>query len=353
MRIAIIVQNFPPHMVGGTERQAEQLAERLSIIHDVVIYTKHYPNQRLIEKRKEFLIKRVKFLDSKIHVLNYLSFSKNCYKEIVHDKKPDIILSMMLVPSGFIGCLVKRKLDVPVITWIRGGDWYFVKNYFLGRMAIKFVTDRSDLVLAQTEIIRQEVKREYKPRRIEVIANGITLSDKFASGNSVVFIGNLNKRKGTEYLIYAMKNLPYQCLVIGDGKERRNLEQIAGPNVKFLGKKSPEEIEKFLQSAAVLVLPAVAGEGLPNVILEAMNYGVPVIATRIAGIPDVITHEKTGFVVKTHDPNEIEFYIKKIMKDPKLRKQISDNEKQEIKKYEWSNITSELEKWFKILKPNQ
>jgi glycosyltransferase involved in cell wall biosynthesis len=348
MRIAIIVQNFPPHMVGGTERQAEEMARRLSSSHDVVVYTKHYKGLKLVDKRGNYLIKRVKFLNTPFHALSYLSFSNACKNAILEDKKPDIVLAMMLVPSGFIGCMVKKKIDVKVISWIRGGDWYFVKKYLLGRKAIKFVMENSDLILAQTESIKQEVLKEYKPK-IEVLGNGVEISDKTASGKYVLFVGNLNRRKGTEYLIYAMKNLKYECLIIGEGKERKNLEQLSSPNVKFLGKKDPDEIKKYMEKAAILVLPAIAGEGLPNVLLEAMNYGVPVIATDIAGIPDLVKHGENGFIVRPKDPDIIKFYIEKIMLDPKLRKEIISSAKQTVKAYGWINIIRQLEKIFKNL----
>lgn len=348
MRLAIIVQNFPPHMVGGTELQAEQLAKRLSIIHDVTVFTKHYGNQKLVEKRDNYSIKRVKFIDSSLHAVSYLSFSRNCSKAIVAEKPFDFIIGMMLVPSGFIGCLVKKKMpSVKVISWIRGGDWYFAKRYALGRKAISFVSENSDLILAQTEIIKQQFLQEYSPRKIEVLGNGIELSDKTSDGKFVLFVGNLNKRKGVEFLIYAMKDLKYECAIIGDGKERKNLEQLSSKNVKFLGHRSQEEIERYMQKAAVLVLPAVEGEGLPNVILEAMNVGLPVIATNIAGIPDIV-NEKNGFLVKPYEPDAIRKCIENIMEDKKLRKSLSEGCKQTVKRYEWANITGELENYFKI-----
>jgi len=74
-----------------------------------------------------------------------------------------------------------------------------------------------------------------------------------------------------------------------------------------------------------------------------MSYGVPVVATRVGGVPDVITHGKTGFLIEPKNPKEIQKYVEILLRDEKLRKKLSENCLLEIQKYSWDKITKKFE----------
>ena len=70
-------------------------------------------------------------------------------------------------------------------------------------------------------------------------------------------------------------------------------------HAEFMGRIKPEDVRKHFIKGCVLVLPTMAGEGMPNLMLEAISVGLPLISTDIAGIPDIVKHGKSGLIVKT------------------------------------------------------
>jgi glycosyltransferase involved in cell wall biosynthesis len=90
------------------------------------------------------------------------------------------------------------------------------------------------------------------------------------------------------------------------------------------------------------VLPSLS-EGLPQTMLEAMSYGLPVIATKVGGIPDVIEHAKTGFLIEPGNSEEIKKYIEILLEDEKLCEEMRDNCLREIQKYSWDHTVKRFE----------
>jgi len=90
-------------------------------------------------------------------------------------------------------------------------------------------------------------------------------------------------------------------LVLGTGPEEGRLTQLAGEGVHFLG--NVADVAPYLQTADLFILPS-ATEGLSNAMLEALAAGLPVIATCVGGAPDIITHQKSGWLVAPHQPDE-------------------------------------------------
>ena len=93
----------------------------------------------------------------------------------------------------------------------------------------------------------------------------------------------------------------------------------------------------------MLVLPSRLGDGLPNVIIEAMAYGVPVIATRSAGIPDIICHGKTGFLFDSGDRDTLLKLIQALASDDELHATIRENALVYVGQYAWSAVTPKVE----------
>lgn len=344
MKLGILASDFPPNRIGGTEIQAYNIAKRLAKKHKVIVFTRHYRGLPREEKRDNFLIKRfscIKFPG--LRFLSHLLFSMI----MILKEELDILQCMMLTPNGLVGILAQKLFGIKTITWVRGGDWYITKEKSIGRRIISYVIRNSNIIITQTEKTRIEILEEFPDKNIVVIPNGIELKNKLASGDKIIFVGNLIERKGVEFLIRAMIGVDAELLIVGDGPERSRLESMSGDNIKFVGKVMPHDVERYMRQGKILVLPSVRGEGLPNVILEAMSMGLPIVATNIAGIPDVIEHGKTGFLVGSKNPDQLRKYIKKLLKDEKLRRRIGRNCLEKVKKYSWENVISKLEKTHK------
>ena len=139
----------------------------------------------------------------------------------------------------------------------------------------------------------------------------------------VLFVANVIKEKGGDVAIRAMSQVtgPVQLWFVGDGPELESVKTLAkdlnlGDRVQFLGKQS--HVEPFMQAADCFICPSLWGEATGLVNLEAQASGIPVIASRIGGIPEFVTHEKTGFLFAPGDDVALAKYIRTLAENPKL-----------------------------------
>jgi len=258
---------------------------------------------------------------------------------------------MMIYPTGFIGLIINKLTGIPYFSWIRGGDWYFAKRNTFKRLLIHKVLKNSRYpVLVQSEKIKKDVLSFCPTANIKVVGNGVNIPSNQRGGKDVYFVGNLIPRKGVDILIKAFSGINGRLVIIGDGPERKKLMDMSieySVNCDFKGRIAPEMIQEELKNARVLVLPAVEGEGLPNVILEAMALGVPVIATDLAGIPDVLRDGKNGFIVKPRDIKSLREKILLLMNDERMLRKMSRNARKTAMKYSWKNILTKLEEVYR------
>ncbi len=149
---------------------------------------------------------------------------------------------------------------------------------------------------------------------------------------AVLFVGRLVERKGVAVLLRAVAELkstrPVRLHIVGDGPERAALEQLAGElgiaaRVRFHGRISDDALQAMYAAASVFALPAVVDacgdtEGLGVVLLEAMNWGVPVVASDTGGITDIVQPERTGLLVPPGDPVALASALDRLAADSAL-----------------------------------
>jgi glycosyltransferase involved in cell wall biosynthesis len=137
----------------------------------------------------------------------------------------------------------------------------------------------------------------------------------------VLAVGRLSAEKGHADLLEAVArvaNPRFQLVIVGDGPERQRLEQhIArlGLHGKVILAGHRPEVAPFYAAAAMLALPS-HSEGSPNVVLEAMAAGVPVAATNVGGVPEILEHERTGIIVPARDPGAMADAIQRLLARP-------------------------------------
>lgn len=176
-----------------------------------------------------------------------------------------------------------------------------------------------------------------KGKRIEVIRVSVdsraiepfgqTTTEQF----NILYVGSLEERKGINFLIDALHkfkdyNNNWRCHIIGGGPEDASLRQLVSRHglddkVVFLGPRSFEEITDMLKQTHVMVVPSIIGkcgrtEGLPTVIIEALAYQRPVIATNVTGIPELVVDGETGLLVEFGDSDAIYKALVKTHGDP-------------------------------------
>jgi len=345
MKIGILVKEFPPEVIGGTEVQTMRMAEELSKKHEVIVFTKRYKRHPKYAYLKHYDIVRIpniRFNDF-LSTLTFVLLAP--FFILKYKNRINVLQCMMIYPNGFIGLLLNKLFEIPFFSWIRGGDWYFAKNNRIKRKIIASVLGNS-LVVVQSNEIKKDVKREFPEADLKIIPNAVDIPGRRADGEDIIFVGNLIERKGTEYLIKAMENVKGKSIIVGDGPERKKLEKLAQDlevDCEFVGAVAPEKVGEYLMKGKLFVLPAIKGEGFPNVILEAMSVGLPVVATTLAGIPDLVKDGKTGFLVKPADAEALAGKITKIVNNESLWRRMSDNCLKEVRKYSWDNIIKRIE----------
>lgn len=167
-------------------------------------------------------------------------------------------------------------------------------------------------------------------RRIRVVRCGIYPLDPpcgapVTGAGRLVCVARLSAEKGHLVLLDALKALhddgtPFSCTLVGDGPLRRALEQrvealgLTG-SVRFTGALPPPEVARHYAASDAAVL-ASFGEGIPLVLMEAMNHGRPVVATRVGGIPELVEHGVNGLLVAPGSVPELAAALRRLLRDP-------------------------------------
>jgi len=217
----------------------------------------------------------------------------------------------------------------------------------------------AEAVLAITpRLARQLVSEGLEEDRVHVIPPGVNPS-LFAGPHDdpvpgigrprVVFVGRLAPQKGVRTLIAAarlLKTPGVWVLLVGDGPERSLLEREVirlgvGDRVHLLGFVPHEHVPAVLSSADLLVLPSLYEE-LGTVLLEAMWVGLPIVASRTGGIPDVITDRVHGLLVAPGDPEALARAIDRLLAEPNLARRMGEAARERAKNYDWEALAERV-----------
>jgi len=204
-----------------------------------------------------------------------------------------------------------------------------------GRLQVvlgKWTARLADLVMAPSERTGREIREDYGVGSVAVLPNvtgGLEVEPaeppaEDAEG-ALLFVGRLRIRKGVEVLLEALalerqEGRGARLLIAGDGEHRQALERRAAEleledSVTFLGRCSAAEVRGLLAACRALVVPSTY-EGMPLVILEAMEAEVPVVASAVSGIPEVVADGETGWLVPQEEPVTLARAVRHALADP-------------------------------------
>ncbi len=195
-------------------------------------------------------------------------------------------------------------------------------------------------VATETDYSRDWLRAKFphQARRIVRCYNGID-TERFAPGGEVkrepriISVGRYIEKKGFPYLIEACRLLRdrgvvFECDIVGTGPLEAELRtQISSANlesqVRITGPRGEEEVLAMLHRSAVFALPCVyeaagGSDNLPTVIMEGMSCALPVVSTRVAGIPEMVRDGETGFLVGEKSPGETADALGQLLSDPSL-----------------------------------
>ena len=281
-------------------------------------------------------------------------------RKLAAENKYDLSHSFFSVPCGFLSLVFKHCNKLPYIVSLRGSDVpgysdRFTFVYALLTPLIKLIWRNADYVVSNSQGLKDLALRTGTKKDIAIIHNGID-TETFCpqpelrpAGSFIVTPGasRVTTRKGIKYLIEAVAELaikyPQIALkIIGDGNEKKNLEQLViekglQKNVIFLGRVPHDKVTPFYQEAGVFVLPSL-NEGMSNAMLEALAAGLPILATDTGGSKELVKDGVNGYIIKMKDSSDITTKLEKIMTDEKLRESMSRASRELAENMSWEKV---------------
>jgi len=148
--------------------------------------------------------------------------------------------------------------------------------------------------------------------------------------------------------IINQRNPHVKLMLVGTGKDRAKLKKLVNElelekHVEFVGKVLNEEIPEYMTASDIFVLPSLS-ESFSITNLEAMASGLPVVVSKVGGLPEIINDGVNGFLVEPGNAKQISEKVLLLLGDHELRETISNNNKENIKKYSWETVVDRLEK---------
>ena len=263
--------------------------------------------------------------------LLYLSLIGHVRGIIEEEGDFDLIDAHVYYPDGVAAALLARTLEKPVAVTARGTDLnHYPKRYpLVGRMIAKAArhVDASITVCAALRDALIELGAD--PGGVHVMRNGVDLSlfvplDREVARRrwqlrrrTLLSVGHLIERKGHDLVIRALAELPEVDLIIaGDGPEKGRLQHLATSlgvieRVRFTGALAHQDLPGLYSAVDALVL-ASSREGWPNVLLEALACGTPVIASRNWGTPEIVSAPEAGLLLDERTPEAIAEAVRRL-----------------------------------------
>jgi glycosyltransferase involved in cell wall biosynthesis len=250
---------------------------------------------------------------------------------------------------------IPRRLD-----WIGRARWVR-RNVIplLERNALR----RADLVTSPSRFGAGSLReRGYLPQdsRVEVVPNGtppLPHAQVCGTRAALVCVARLDHHKGIDILLRAFAAIPNpkpRLDLVGTGVEEGELKRIAAElnlsdRVCFRGHLERSSVAEILGCAITLVLPS-RSENLPLVILEAMHAGLPIIATRVGGIPEAVRHEIEGLLVPPEDPASLAEAVNRMISDPELRLRLGTAARARAAAFTWERAAERYENLYESLR---
>ena len=244
-------------------------------------------------------------------------------REAFARRKSDVILSPFAYPDGVASVLIGEALRIPVAIKLHGGDMNVAAKNPPAKRWLSWAFQKVSRVVAVSYPLAEAAASFGVPwSKIAVVEDGVDstlfkIRDRAeakrsvgldASRRHIVYIGRLEKRKGTLELNEAFAELASRVpdvdlVLVGDGESTAECQAFAEKmkgRVILTGTVGPDDVATYHSAADIATLPSHA-EGTPNSIIEALACGVPVVATSVGGIPDMIHHRGMGELVPPKD----------------------------------------------------
>ncbi|HEV2577218.1 MAG TPA: glycosyltransferase [Acidobacteriaceae bacterium] len=341
LRIAVVSRYFPSSGEPWQGRSAYQTIRALSLQAEVHVF---YPNSAY----PSFLRPRTRLYNGldKNYSPAGVSVSYHDYPAIpllsrpfngamaasallphVRAFQPDLIFSIFLYPDSYAALQIAKKLHVPLVAMGIGSDIHSIADRISAKYTRTVLREADFLVTVSEDLREKALAMGASPERSRAIVNGCDLSvfhvrdraearrqlELDAESRIVLYIGRMDVRKGLRELVEASAKLrmdrpDLQVYMVGEGPDRPQITQAiegagAANYIHALPPCRPDDVALWMAAADLVTLPSYM-EGCPNVVLEALACGRPVVATRVGGIPEIMS-DACGRLIPPRDTSAL------------------------------------------------
>jgi len=383
MKVGMLTWEFPPRVVGGIARACEGLAKELvQQKHDVHLFTLDFPGSPDYEEMDGIKVYRASTELGHPNFLTWVLMFNHFLSKKVADVTKVVDFDVMHVHDwlvAFSGISFKHYLKKPIVLTVhstevgRAQGLHSPDSFSINGIEW-WATYEADRVIVCSHSMKTEICDHFNlpHNKVDVIPNAIDASKYHSSADRgavrqrygigwgeklVLCVGRLVPQKGVEYFVRAIpliaRRFPEaKYIIVGEGWSRDLIEAEArasgyADRIKFTGFASDKEVIDLMTSADVLVVPSIY-EPFGIVALEGMATGVPVVASRVGGLVEIIDHDRTGVFVYPRSPESIAWGIGKILADFDHAKWITENAKEELhKSYSWEAVAMKTAEVYK------
>ena len=368
MKIGIVL--YPTF--GGSGIVATELGKALSKKGHEIHFITYSEPVRLGELRKNIFYHEVRTSDYPLFKFTpYEQVLTSKLVDVVKFEKLDILHVHYAIPHASAAYMAQQILkdqgiEIPFVTTLHGTDITLVGKDPSFEPVINFSINKSNRVTAVSENLKKETFELFDIKNnIDVIPNFICLKEykldkndyykkRYAPNNEKIIchVSNFRKVKRIEDVIIAFegisKEIDAKLLLVGDGPERARLKQISRnskscKNIFFLG--SLKSTKEVLNISDLFMLPS-SKESFGLSALEAMACGVPVIASESGGIPEVVSHGKSGLLNSVRDTYQMTKNALKLLSNESLLKSFKSNAYNQAMKFDIELILPKYEKLY-------
>jgi glycosyltransferase involved in cell wall biosynthesis len=378
-RILLINHEYPP--LGGSAGNATRhIAKALARLgHKPYVLTAAGPGLRLTEDIDGVTIRRLpiwrsqrpgeeRVRDGKAEGTAFLMAALFEAGKLAQQWQIDIALCFFALPGGPLGWLLKRRLKIPYVMALQGGDVPTPQEvqqslYSKGvNFGLSYLWRNASAVIANSDRLAEEARRHDPKTTIEIIpdgadVHGITPKENYDPGEEadLLYVGRLAKNKGLDTLLDALGKLSsalkWRLTLVGDGPEwpavaAQTARLALIDRVNLRGWQGWSTLPEIYRKAEIFVMPGY-DEGMPAALLEAMATGLPVITTNVSGMGEAVLHGKTGLLVPPRDSDALADALTLMIADPSRWEEWGRAGRARIESYySW---TVAAEKWVTVI----
>lgn len=348
MRLLFLNYEFPPLGGGAATASRHLIREWTAMGVEVQVITSHFPGLPWREEQDGAIIHRLPVFRRRRdrgrigEMALYMTGASLLAPVIAARWKPDVALAFIGIPSGPVAWALRRLTGVPYLVCLRGGDVPGFRCegvdgfHRLLAPVTRRVWSRAAAVTANSRGLADLARAFIPDLAVPVIPNGVDTTlfhpgphrTAAMAGGAVrlLAVGRLVGQKGIDVLLNALARPGLERVeldLVGDGEWRSDLEAQAvrlglAARVRFRGWLDRSDLATVYREADLFVL-ASRDEGMPNVVLEAMASGLPVVSTTVPGARDLVVEGETGLLVPPEDPTALADALRRLVADADTR----------------------------------